>query len=380
MQKGSDAKKEPDSGSGVTPEVKQQPASQPSQKTNKAPKGSKAAPVINWQALSALLIAAGSLAAVVYLYSAVNGELQSKSTQLQSLQTSQAGMDKELSLLRLRLQSTEQAMAAEEPRWKEIAAIKASLEEINSKLGRNTMAWRLAEVEYLLSVANQRLILQRDSKTALAALHSADQQLRSLADPALVPVREAIASEVSALQAVSEPDVVGMVAILNSLTKAVETLPLLDTAPKRPSLEEGAGQKYRDLHWRDLPLAIWQDLKSLVRIRRVDQPAEPLLPPQEEVNLRQNLRLKLEQVKLSLLRGETPLYRQQLATAGEWLTAYFDREASAVQAMQQNLEQLGKVELRPELPDISLSLRLLREQLGKIKVQSPIDSAGASKQ
>jgi uroporphyrin-3 C-methyltransferase len=41
-------------------------------------------------------------------------------------------------------------------------------------VGRSQQGWSLAEVEYLLRIANQRLQLQRDLKTAQLALQAAD--------------------------------------------------------------------------------------------------------------------------------------------------------------------------------------------------------------
>ena len=57
-----------------------------------------------------------------------------------------------------------------------------------------------SEVEYLLRLANQRLQLERDVEGAAALLRTADARLEEANNPALVPVRRAIAEELAALK------------------------------------------------------------------------------------------------------------------------------------------------------------------------------------
>ncbi|MGB0713984.1 MAG: uroporphyrinogen-III C-methyltransferase, partial [Gammaproteobacteria bacterium] len=86
--------------------------------------------------------------------------------------------------------------------------------------------WVLAEVEYLMRIANHRLMLQRDPVTAEVAMRAADQRLRSLNDPVLVPVREKLAAEINALGALPKPDLEGMGLSLDALAESVAGLPL----------------------------------------------------------------------------------------------------------------------------------------------------------
>ena len=244
-------------------------------------------------------------------------------------------------------------------------AINTRMTEMVATLGRTTLAWRLAEVEYLLIVANSRLTLARDLRTALVALQTADQKLRAIGDPAFVPVRKAIADEITALKAVAEPDITGMALTLASLAGTVDSLPLPNTQPAHsstPAVSNGK-EDYQSLDWSDIPGAVWRDLRNLVVVRRVDKPIEPLLPPSEAWYLRQNLELKLEQARLSLLRHEAALYRQLLNEADDWLKAYFNTESRAVKGMRESLQQLKQAELQPNLPDISESLRILRQHI-----------------
>jgi uroporphyrin-3 C-methyltransferase len=285
---------------------------------------------------------------------AVAGDVADLTKQLAVIETAQretaAGFEEEIRQLK-----------------KSEATFNTAVQEISAKLGRTTVSWRLAEVEHLLTIANARLALDRDRRTALIALENADSKLQLIDDPGLLPVRKHIVADVMALNAIDEPDIAGMALTLGSLTEAVAHLPILAKAPPGDANVEAEDDQPRT--WRRMLHAAWEDLKSLVRVRRHDQPVEPLLPPDQEWYLRQNLRLKLEQARLALLSRETVLFRQTLAESGRWLTAFFDPQTPAVASLSKTLDDLGRVELNPELPDISAALRELRGHMRRLDEQ-----------
>ncbi len=299
------------------------------------------------------------------------GELQSsidanrqQLTQLSQLET----LKQEISTIRSEVDS---AASVRQRIEAEQQALNTALAEMSTTLGRTTLAWRLAEIEYLLIVANTRLTLEHDRRTALAALQTADQKLRAIGDPAFVPVRQSIANEITALEAVVEPDITGLALTLASLIERVESLPLRDAPPVRAvgAAASGGEESSQSLDWADIPSAIWKDIRGLVVVRRADKPIEPLQPPSEAWYLRQNLQLKLEQARLSLLRHETALFHQLLDEAAHWLRANFDEESAAVKGMLESLQDLKQADLQPSLPDISDSLRVLRKHMQSLGVE-----------
>jgi len=227
--------------------------------------------------------------------------------------------------------------------------------------GKDPMLWRVAEVEFLLSVANHQLLLERDVDTALTALQDADRRLEAIGDPALIPVRKLIASERTSLQSVDVPDIAGMALRLSSLVDNIEQLPLVNRERVKTDLAMDDSQVVDDVN--QLMAKIMKDLKGVVSIRRSDQPIEPLLPPEEQHYLSQNLGLKLEEARIALLRGDTQTFRQNLADIREWVQRYFDPTAAAVGNVITTVDDLQNVELKPPLPDISSSLRELRRWL-----------------
>ncbi|HKJ76961.1 MAG TPA: uroporphyrinogen-III C-methyltransferase [Gammaproteobacteria bacterium] len=239
-------------------------------------------------------------------------------------------------------------------------ALEERLNGLRQRLSDGGTGWVVAEAEYLLRIANRRLQLEGDVASALEALEAADDRLAGLGEPAYLPVREAIADEITALEAVPQPDLEGLALRLSSLAERAGGLPtqrptLTAPAPERPqTTREVSG-------WREFLAALWTDIKGLVTIRHERPEGLPLLPPEQHEFLRQNVRLKLETARLALLEGEPATYRSALEEAAAWVERYFDRDRSEVGRMVGALEELQGVEVAPELPDISGSLRRLKE-------------------
>jgi len=338
-----------------------------SSKKKKAPKKPPATPrdkrSISWLALLSLLVALGALGLAAFIgYQLDRDHRPRLDRQAQALGAQQERLGQLADA-----QQRGDAALADEVRARESAqaehrALSVAMDALQAKLGRTTLAWRLAEVEYLLTVANHRLTLAQDVDTAIAVFETADDRLKALGDPALLPVRNMISSELIALRSVPHPDLAGMALELGNLEKQVHQLPLIDKerVATATGSSRGSGEP---LEWRDIPRAVWQDLKGLVTVRRHQQPTEPLLPPDQDWFLRENLRLKLEQARLALLRTDTALFRQQLDEAGAWIGSYFDAGSAAVSNLQDSLSRLAGEELNPEIPDVSGSLKALRKRL-----------------
>lgn len=262
----------------------------------------------------------------------------------------------------------------------EQAALSTAWQNMSVTLGRTSVAWRLAEVEYLLSIANHRLTLARDRDTAIQIFASADQRIRAMGDPRLLAVRRHIAEELTALRSLDEPDIAGITFTLSSLIAKLESLPLIDMQRIEAATQNPASNTMGS--WQELPRKVWEDIKRLVQVRRHNQAVEPLLPPQQAWYLTQNLRLKLEQARLAVMQRDTALFRQHLGEAETWLKEYFDQDTASVTASQNMLAELARIELKPPLPDVGGSLQSLRDfqaqQPGPAQNTSPVEEKPGS--
>lgn len=257
----------------------------------------------------------------------------------------------------------------------DIAALQARIEDtlalmsrISEDLSGGRTRFRLVAVEHLLLLANDRLLLERDVRAALAALDSADARLAELSDPQLHPVREALAQERSALRAVPMPDLASAALTLASLIERAPQLPLASHAPTQfqtPAAREAELAAPDQSGWRRLLAAVKTAAGALFTIRREDNArALRLLPPETEAIVYQVLTLRLEGARVALLARDTVNLREAVRSAAAWLDAQFKTDDPGVLAMQGELERLQSLDLQPPLPDISASLSALRKRLG----------------
>jgi uroporphyrin-3 C-methyltransferase len=220
--------------------------------------------------------------------------------------------------------------------------------------------WLLAEAEYYMQIANAQLQLAGNPHLAMLALHMADERLVQLGNPALIEVRTAVSDELAALDVMDKPDIEGATLTLSSLAQVVDSLPLRDH--ERASDENSDDIDTEELSGVDRAVASMKDAMSgLIKITPPDQAAMPLVTPGAEYFLRTNLTLQIQVARLALLRGETAVFEQSLNDASSWLHQYFDAESTQVAAALQTIDEIRGGQFAIAAPDISNSLRLLRQ-------------------
>jgi uroporphyrin-3 C-methyltransferase len=232
--------------------------------------------------------------------------------------------------------------------------------------------WLVAEAEYLVNLAGHRLVLTRDANTAISALKAADDRLREAGDPSLIVLRKALAEDISALEAVSLPDTAGLSLKLSTMVQDVDELPLLTPEPETVARQAVSPTKPGIENWRELPAAMWEDMKKLVIIRDHQGPIKPLLSPEQHFFLSQNLKLQLEQARLALLNGENAIYHERLDTAQTWLHDWFDPKNNRTVHMLDRLKELNAIDIQPSLPELTRTYQAFQAYQAK---QDAMDAA-----
>ncbi|MDH3533349.1 MAG: uroporphyrinogen-III C-methyltransferase [Gammaproteobacteria bacterium] len=222
---------------------------------------------------------------------------------------------------------------------------------------RNT--WLLAEAEYYMQIANAQLQLAGNPHLAALALGMADERIVQLADPALTDVRRALADELAALELMEKPDIEGVTLTLASLARVVDALPL-----RQASNDKAADGAAAESEQGGIGRA-WASIKGaftgLVEHTAPGESAVPFITPEAEYFLRTNLTLQLQSARLALLRGEQAVFEQSLDDATSWLETYFDAGSAQVSSALQTIYELRDGLFDVSTPDISESLRLLRQ-------------------
>ncbi|MGO1343515.1 uroporphyrinogen-III C-methyltransferase, partial [Chromohalobacter japonicus] len=308
-----------------------------------------------------------------------------KRLQAQQAELASAGEEnaQTLDTLRERLDQREEAFESLQGDFQDYRQdIDKNLDKVLSELADEQEAdpreWLHAEAEYLLRLANQRLQLERDVKGAKALLKAADERLTDADNPALIPVRRAIQSELAALDSVPTVDRTGLYLALMAQQEQLADLPL------KQDVEEMAAQNDDDSSleggWQQQLSRLGGELKDLVVIRRHDEALEALVTPEQESYLRQNVRLLLEQAQLALLKTEPKLYQASLDKAITLIERYYDTERDAVKTSLERLESLRDKTIRPELPDISESQQTLKDFIEKRFQNGNDDGGGEQRQ
>jgi len=216
----------------------------------------------------------------------------------------------------------------------------------------------LAEAEYYLQIANAQLQLANNPHLASLALGMADERVTQLSDPALTAVRRAISDELTALEVMKKPDLEGATLTLASLARVVESLPLAGIATSDDAVvEDGTEQSGVDRAWDSVKDA----MSGLVKVTPPDEAKLALVSPDAEYFLRNNLALQLQSARLALLRGEQVIFEQTLDDTSALLNNYFDTSSAQVASAQLTISEIRSSVFTAAAPDISESLRLLRQ-------------------
>ena len=220
--------------------------------------------------------------------------------------------------------------------------------------------WKLAEVEYLLTMANHRLIMQDDAAEAHGLLALADRVLSDLDDFRFHEVRSLLAEEQLALKTFDHADTQGVFLRLEAVKGLLDSLPLrLPEYASAKHADDGPSPTDQDSSMLD---AFLDRLDGLVRFRRHEGEAiRPLLAPDEAEYLEQHLRLALDRAQLAVLRRNQGIYETSLRAARDWLHRFVDPSRPAIAQAMGELEELLRVDLDLDPPDVSRSLERLRE-------------------
>jgi uroporphyrin-3 C-methyltransferase len=217
----------------------------------------------------------------------------------------------------------------------------------------------LAEAEYYLQIGNAQLQLANNPRLASLALGMADERVTQLSDPALTAVRRAISDELAALEVMDKPDLEGATLTLASLARVVESLPLARTKLNDESAgdEDESEQSGVDRAWGSVKDA----MSGLVKVTPPDEAKLALVSPDAEYFLRNNIALQLQSARLALLRGEQAIFEQTLDDTSALLDTYFDKSSPQVESALLTIAEIRADVFTTSAPDISESLRLLRD-------------------
>jgi len=287
------------------------------------------------------------------------------------------------------LRDSQNRLAALEAKLSDSVAQQAQLERLYQELAQSRNDAVLAEVESTLVSASQQLQLGGNVRAALLALQEADARLERIRLPAQSPIRRAIAADLLLLRQAESVDVGALATKIESISEGVDKMALLseprlggttdtrlggrERAPPTPQTGQdraaasqgrlssmlGLGQEGWAQRLADWTL-VFQELGHWVRVRRIDRPDAMLLAPEQAWFVRENLKLRLAQLRWALLTRNDSVLRFDLGQAVETLEHWFDRDQRVVAQALQTLGQIRSISSDVPLPSIHQSLSAIR--------------------
>lgn len=292
-------------------------------------------------------------------FSELAGRLEQSRGTLEQLQ-GQAGEDQAtINALQGSVRSLEQRLSTNE----------SGLLNVAASTQNSSVELDIAEVDYLLRVANERLQLFADPVAADLALQAADMQIEAMDDPMFLSVRQRIASARQTLAAVPRVDRVQLSASISDMQSQLPGLQFRgeEAVQEAPLLADDAG-------W-------WESFKytlsSLVTVRRRAPEDESMLSLDDKDYLRQGLWLQLESARLALMRNDSSAYADSLDRLRGTVEQFFHTGSAAVQTLLLETTKLQQVDIAPAMPDISApwtQFRQLRDSRRLLQSTQPVAS------
>ena len=227
-----------------------------------------------------------------------------------------------------------------EARVAEVAIQRGQLEDLIQSLSRSRDENLLVDVEAAIRVALQQGAITGSAEPLVATLRQADERLARYNQPRLEGVRRAITRDLDRVKAVGTTDIPSLTLKLDEAMRMVDELPLLSVAearangsPARPitaatgsapgtaAASGGASASAKTVSpaasstvvpspwswtqgwqssWSRFTDTVWTELRSLVRVTRIDHPDAVLLAPEQAYFVRENLKLRLLNARVAL--------------------------------------------------------------------------------
>ena len=253
--------------------------------------------------------------------------------------------------------------------------------------------WQLAEAEYLLRLANQRLAMEQASESAIALLKAADIIIRDSDQVGTYGIRRAIAADLAALTAVPSIDVEGIYAQLSALSGLASRLTFIPPqseplathkAPEASSEKSTVAAQVEEAAWpqtlwqgtKDAGASVWGELKQLVKVQSRTQEDQQLLTPAAELLVRMRIEMALSQTQVALLRRQQTIYDQSLVGVKQLLAQYYRPSDTVAQAIYAQIDVLDEVKVLVNMPNISGSLVSLQGFIATLHETSAEPLAG----
>lgn len=252
----------------------------------------------------------------------------------------------------------------------ELVGLQSQINKVSAQANaQQPTDWLFSEADFLLNNALRKLVLDNDVDTAVSLLKLADETLAKVNNSQSAAIRSAINQDLKQLLSVADVDQNAVMQKLSQLANTVDELPVLD-------VNFGDDQNATKL---SDSLSDWAEnaeksatsfLNHFIRISpKHGADRKELLAPNQDIYLRENIRLRLQLAIMAVPRQQNELYKQSLEAVASWIRSYFDTNAEVTQSFLKSVDELSEVSIYVDVPSQLQSLSMLDKYLNR----TPLD-------
>ena len=252
----------------------------------------------------------------------------------------------------------------------ELVGLQSQINKVSAQANaQQPTDWLFSEADFLLNNALRKLVLDNDVDTAISLLKLADETLAKVNNSQSAAIRSAINQDLKQLLSVAGVDQNAVMQKLSQLANTVDELPVLD-------VNFGDDQNATKL---SDSLSDWAEnaeksatsfLNHFIRISpKHGADRKELLAPNQDIYLRENIRLRLQLAIMAVPRQQNELYKQSLEAVASWIRSYFDTNAEVTQSFLKSVDELSEVSIYVDVPSQLQSLSMLDKYLNR----TPLD-------
>ena len=252
----------------------------------------------------------------------------------------------------------------------ELVGLQSQINKVSAQANaQQPTDWLFSEADFLLNNALRKLMLDNDVDTAVSLLKLADETLAKVNNSQSAAIRSAINQDLKQLLSVAGVDQNAIMQKLSQLANTVDELPVLD-------VNFGDDQNATKL---SDSLSDWAEnaeksatsfLNHFIRISpKHGADRKELLAPNQDIYLRENIRLRLQLAIMAVPRQQNELYKQSLEAVASWIRSYFDTNAEVTQSFLKSVDELSELSIYVDVPSQLQSLSMLDKYLNR----TPLD-------
>ncbi|MDH5766046.1 MAG: uroporphyrinogen-III C-methyltransferase [Gammaproteobacteria bacterium] len=238
--------------------------------------------------------------------------------------------------------------------------ITISQQAINTT-NRNQREWVLAEVEYLLRIANRRLQIARDINGAIAALTAANQRLFDLGDLTYFELRKQLNNDIASLKSVYQVDINGTALAIDQIISLVNVLPFKSAQDEIKSQLSEQNVETTTEEPEGFVDKVIDTVMNIGDIKFHQRSIQPASSAQQQQHIEQLLISHLLSARLSVLRYDNTQFNHDIQKSIELLNLYYKDNDNRVTQINNDLLEFKNINLLPDLPDITHSWNMLKQ-------------------